>query len=196
MVNNWELYKFLVEKKYVIDFTTFLLEFINEDDFKINNFNNKQIINIINAISLNNQLSILNKKKKAIQNVFYNTFLNNIYFIISKFLDNNEYEIIYKLLKNYLNANIIEEKNNNRRSKSFNKNHIKDDNQKNLNYLNTNDKITNNIYLIAKESTLNKYFDINNTYKGIIYHEYVYDSFIKGQLLDITNDDIFKKYKI
>ena len=185
MQKNWELYKFLIDKKYVIDFTTFLLEFINEEDLKNYLIQNKEIINILKNISVNNELSILNRNNKMIKNLFNNNFQKEISFIISKLIEKKESEIIYKLLQNFLNATIMEEKMNDKRSKSYNKNNIKDDKKKNF-----------NIYLIAKEVSLNKYFDINNTYKGIISPVYVYDSFLKGQLLDITNNDIYKKYKI
>lgn len=88
----------------------------NEDDSENIQYIHKEINTKINDISINKELKLLNKNMNIINN-----FDNHLYFIISKLLDNNESKIIHKLLINYLNANIIEDKNNGKRSKSFNK---------------------------------------------------------------------------
>ena len=88
----------------------------NEDDSENIQYIHKEINTKINDISINKELKLLNKNMNIINN-----FDNHLYFIISKLLDNNESKIIHKLLINYLNANIIEDKNNGKRSNSFNK---------------------------------------------------------------------------
>lgn len=122
---NWEIYKFLFDKKIIIEFTSFLLEFINEENININEEGNKEIITKLNNISLNNEIYFLNNKKIKKINLINNNelsnnndFKNRIKFIISKLLDSDEIKILTKLLKNYLKGNIINDNNTKKRSKS------------------------------------------------------------------------------
>ena len=93
MKNKLELYKFLLEKKIVIDFSAFLLEFINETDSDINKIKNEEIIKKLYHISINGDLYLLHKKFKIIKNICD----KDIFFIISKLIEDNKYMIIYKL---------------------------------------------------------------------------------------------------
>ena len=52
-------------------------------------------------------------------------------------------------------------------------------------------------FLISKEKINNKrFFKKIKDYKGIISYEYIYDSFLNGQLLDLNDKEILEKYKL
>ena len=102
---NWETYKFLLDKKIIVEFTVFL-EFINEQNFKENEKRIKFIMSKLNKISINNDLILFNKNYKNLYNnqnnysLNDNTILNNkIKFLISKLINIDESKIIVKLLK-------------------------------------------------------------------------------------------------
>ena len=143
---NWETYKFLLDKKIIIEFTAFLLEFINEQNFEENEKRIKFIMSKLNKISINNDLIFFNKNYKNLYNNQNNyslndkTILNNkIKFFISKLININESKIIVKLLKKYLKGNIIDEKNKSKKSKSS-------DNTKNKNIINFFKRNKQNIF--------------------------------------------------
>ena len=127
VIYDWKLYEFLLDKKIIVDFTSFLLEFINRD---ISDNNDSEIlIEKINEISVNNEFYFFNKKKRIqkrtilqslniIDNIIIkdkkdqnyqqqNYFENKFYFMINQDIKDNEKKIFQKLLKNYLKANII-----------------------------------------------------------------------------------------
>ena len=124
---DWKMYEFLLDKKIVVDFTSFLLEFINGDNSE--NIDSNKFIEKINEISINNEFFFFNKKKRLqkrtmmqslniIDNIMskekneqvnqqQNDLENKFYFIINQDINENEKKIFHKLLKNYLKAYII-----------------------------------------------------------------------------------------
>ena len=124
---DWKMYEFLLDKKIVVDFTSFLLEFISGDNTE--NIDLNKLIEKINEISINNEFFFFNKKKRLqkrtmrqslniIDNIMskekndqanqqQNEIESKFYFIINQDINENEKKIFHKLLKNYLKANII-----------------------------------------------------------------------------------------
>ena len=122
-----KMYEFLLDKKIVVDFTSFLLEFISADNTE--NIDSNKLIDKINEISINNEFFFFNKKKRMqkrtmmqslniIDNIMskekneqvnqhQNDIENKFYFIIHQDINESEKRIFHKLLKNYLKANII-----------------------------------------------------------------------------------------
>jgi hypothetical protein len=269
VIYDWKMYEFLLDKKIVVDFASFLFEFINDD--KHNNTN--IVLEKINQISINNEIIFFNKRMrmqkrsmmqslKIVDNIIpkeknekinqQNEVENKYFFMINKDIDENEKKVLQKLLKNYLKADIINT--NNKRSKSsanqiditlekmVKKNSLetikendnkevndeevdikKDSNEigksKNINIHRINNNILSkkkndiesndlkeNInekqkiegtFLISKEKINNKrFFKKIKDYKGIISYEYIYDSFLNGQLLDLNDKEILEKYKL
>ena len=152
-LNNYQMYKFLLDKKIVIDITCFLLEFVGEDCYH----DKDDIIDKLKNISINTEIDsnfkTKNIGKKITQSLIKNNILSiqsnlkkneikNFEFIISNLLPNKEKKIILKLLK-LLNGKIISKNYIVRRSLTY-------DNK-------TNKKPYNNDPLFA----LNLY-DINN----------------------------------
>ena len=127
VVYDWKMYEFLLDKKIIIDFTPFLLEFVNIDN--INNIDMNTIVEKINNISINNEIYFFNKKMRLqkrtmiqsiniIENILskdkkeqiiqqQNDIENQFYFMIDQDINENEKKVFHKLLKNYLKANII-----------------------------------------------------------------------------------------
>ena len=127
VIYDWKMYDFLLDKKIIIDFAPFLLEFVNIDN--INNIDMNTIIEKINNISINNEIYFFNKKMRLqkrtmiqsiniIENILskdkkeqiaqqQNDIENNFYFMIAQDINENEKKVFQKLLKNYLKANII-----------------------------------------------------------------------------------------
>ena len=126
-IYDWKLYEFLLDRKIIVDFTSFLLEFINSD--KVYNNDSEKLIEKINEMSLNNEFYFFNKKKRIqkrtmIQslNIINNIILkdkkeknfqqqngigNKFYFMINQDINDNEKKIFQKLLKNFLKAKLI-----------------------------------------------------------------------------------------
>ena len=262
---DWKMYEFLLDKKIVVDFTSFLLEFISGDNTE--NIDLNKLIEKINEISINNEFFFFNKKKRLqkrtmrqslniIDNIMskekndqanqqQNEIESKFYFIINQDINENEKKIFHKLLKNYLKANIINsnipkkrprsvasqinlnlekmtkkaKKNNlevihenelvkddknkiNENQKDNSKNVIekKNDNNINDNKSKCNKNEEQNIegtYLISKDRVNNiKFLKKVKFYKGVISYKYIYDSFLNGQLLDLTEEEILNKYKL
>ena len=59
---DWKMYEFLLDKKIIVDFTSFLLEFISGDNCE--NIDSNKLIEKINEISINNEFFFFNKKKR------------------------------------------------------------------------------------------------------------------------------------
>ena len=135
VIYDWKMYEFLLDKIIIVDFTSFLLEFINDDNS--NNFNTNTVLEKINQISINREIYFFNKKmrmqkrsmmqslkivdiiiskEKNEETKQQNNFENKFFFIINKDIDENEKKVLQKLLKNYLKADIINT--NNKRSRS------------------------------------------------------------------------------
>lgn len=271
VIYDWKMYEFLLDKKIIIDFASFLLEFINDDNSN-NNFNLNILIEEINKISINNEIYFFNKKKrlqkrsmmqciKIVDNIIskekneqnkqsQNDHPENMFFfMINNDINENEKKILQKLLKNYLKGEIINNNMSNKRAKSvankINSNFEKLTKKNNLEIIKENDNkedknkkksneidksnnldinlIDNNIptnknknndinisnekvkekqniegiYLISKEKVNNmKFFKKIKYYKGVISYKYIYDSFLNGLLLDLSDKDIFDKYKL
>ena len=262
---DWKMYEFLLDKKIVVDFTSFLLEFISGDNTE--NIDLNKLIEKINEISINNEFFFFNKKKRLqkrtmrqslniIDNIMskekndqanqqQNEIESKFYFIINQEINENEKKIFHKLLKNYLKANIINsnipkkrprsvasqinlnlekmtkkaKKNNlevihenelvkddknrineNQKDNSKNVNEKKNDNNINDNKSKSNKNEEQNIegtYLISKDRVNNiKFLKKVKFYKGVISYKYIYDSFLNGQLLDLTEEEILNKYKL
>ena len=262
---DWKMYEFLLDKKIVVDFTSFLLEFISGDNTE--NIDLNKLIEKINEISINNEFFFFNKKKRLqkrtmrqslniIDNIMskekndqanqqQNEIESKFYFIINQDINENEKKIFHKLLKNYLKANIINsnipkkrprsvasqinlnlekmtkkaKKNNlevihenelvkddknkineNQKDNSKNVNEKKNDNNINDNKSKSNKNEEQNIegtYLISKDRVNNiKFLKKVKFYKGVISYKYIYDSFLNGQLLDLTEEEILNKYKL
>ena len=262
---DWKMYEFLLDKKIVVDFTSFLLEFISGDNTE--NIDLNKLIEKINEISINNEFFFFNKKKRLqkrtmrqslniIDNIMskekndqanqqQNEIESKFYFIINQDINENEKKIFHKLLKNYLKANIINsnipkkrprsvasqinlnlekmtkkaKKNNlevihenelvkddknkineNKKDNSKNVNEKKNDNNINDNKSKCNKNEEQNIegtYLISKDRVNNiKFLKKVKFYKGVISYKYIYDSFLNGQLLDLTEEEILNKYKL
>ena len=127
VIYDWRMYEFLLDKKIIVDFTSFLLEFINGD--KSENIDSCKLIEKINEISVNNEFYFFNKKKRMQKRTFMqslniidnilskdkkeqicqqqNDAESQIYFMINQDINDNEKKILQKLLKNYLKGNII-----------------------------------------------------------------------------------------
>ena len=137
-IYDWKLYEFLLDKKIIVDFTSFLLEFINND--KAYNNDSEKLIEKINEMSLNNEFYFFNKKKRIqkrtmiqslniINNIILkdkkeknnqqqNAIRNKFYFMINQDINDKEKKIFQKLLKNYLKAKLINSNTPKNRSRS------------------------------------------------------------------------------
>ena len=139
VIYDWRMYEFLLDKKIIVDFTSFLLEFINGD--KSENIDSCKLIEKINEISVNNEFYFFNKKKRMQKRTFMqslniidnilskdkkeqicqqqNDAESKIYFMINQDINDNEKKILQKLLKNYLKGNIINTNMPKKKSRSF-----------------------------------------------------------------------------
>ena len=90
--------------------------------------------------------------------------------------------------------------NENQKDNSKNVNEKKNDNNINDNKSKSNKNEEQNIegtYLISKDRVNNiKFLKKVKFYKGVISYKYIYDSFLNGQLLDLTEEEILNKYKL
>ena len=192
--NNYKIYEYILEKIIIIDFTTFLLEYINENNTEIDGDLIAGVKKNLFTISINNIAFENRKLKKTIFNNSANKCINDYYFIISKSIDAQESRILNKIILDFFNANILKNPILSNRSKSAdNKGSIKNKKTKIKEEFKTNSN--NKIYLITREKTLNNYFNLKEKYAGLIIPNYIYNSFLNGELLDLENQDIFNKYK-
>jgi hypothetical protein len=171
---DWKIYEFLLDKKIIVDFTSFLLEFINGGDNSKKGVDMSIISEKISQISINNETYFFNKKKRTQKrsilhslNIVDNIIMkdkkeirqtsqqqddieNKFFFIINQDIDDNEKKILNKLLKNFLKANIINNNMPKNRSRSF-------ANQINLNLKKlTKKNKKNNLEIINEKETINK----------------------------------------
>ena len=187
---NYIIYKYLFDKIAIIDLFEFIIQFINED-FNSNLKEGKNIIiKKINDVLLINKFNIM-KIKSMTQNHINE---NNINFILSKNIPNEEYNILEIIMKKYLKANLNanSEKNEIKTSKSDNcifdhKIGLEDDK--------THIKLKAKTYIITKMKANILNF-VNTKSKIIINSNYVYDSFLKGYLIDLENEENLETYLI
>ena len=190
---NYKTYKFLFDKIIIIDIYAFLIEFINEiyeeSIEKIQTF----IKNKINTIALFNNFILL--KFKVIPERKINEGNPIIYFKISNNIKKEEYEILTIILKKYLNANVLDDKSRELVKSNSQNYQINNKIYKNINL--SENKIEKKVYLIVdkRENTLNNFIDKKN-FNNIIISKFVYDCFIFGKLIDITQVENLSKYKI
>jgi len=133
-----------------------------------------------------------------------NQINKNLEKLIKKNKKNNNLEVINEIDLNNKESNINdEEKKSNEIDKSKNLNEKRINNINKVNDENkSEDKLseeqnTERTFLISKNKVNNKKF-LNKVkyYKGVISFKYIYDSFLKGQLLDLNEKEIFEKYKL
>lgn len=193
---NYKLYQYIFDKFLLVDIYEFLLEFINEK-YTNSLFTNKAlIIKKLEKILLTNNLNIIKNKTNNI-NIFFDNNKNN-YYILCKNINTEEYNIL-KTMLTYLKANILDD--NFDHSKSIKNCHSQKDlffkkqNKKNIIYI--PDMNNKNTYLISKNknSILNLTFK-NHDIDAIINTFYVYDSFINGSLINLSNENNLIKYKL
>ena len=88
---------------------------------------------------------------------------------------------------------IQEENINNQKDSKENKNKINNNKKEDIN----EDPKIEGTYLISKEKVNSiKFLKKVKYYKGVISCNYIYDSFLNGQLLDLNDKDILKKYQL
>ena len=199
---NYKIYNYFISKTIIIDFATFLLEFINEDESYIDNNKFKIINDELFNISIN---SNINKNKKTKENLRINNLNkcnNSINFIISRVLSINESKTLIKLINDYLSGNVLDNIIVQKRSKSAD-NNIKNSQSTKKNKANKTFKPKDNFpnpinktYLITREKTLTDFFKLKEKYDGIIIPNYIYDSVINGEFLDLEDNIIYDKYKL
>jgi len=133
---DWKMYEFFMDKKILVDFASFLFEFMTE---KIDEdvINAKNTLDKLNKISINEEAYFLNKKIRYQRRSLLHTYniVENISdhkkdredkmndsqsfnFVINKDIMGGEKRIIHKLIKMYLKANIIKIDFNPKRSQS------------------------------------------------------------------------------
>ena len=178
VIYDWKMYDFLLDKKIIIDFASFLLEFDNID----NNNDKNKIIEKINKISINNEIYFFNKKmriqkrnmiqslniienikaknKKEQINQQLSAIENNFFFMIDQDINENEKKVFHKLLKFYLKANIINTNMPKNRSRS-----VSNQINMNLEKLIKKNKKTNNLEVINENELNNKEINTNEKEK-------------------------------
>ena len=176
---NYKIYNYFISKTTIIDFATFLLEFINEDESYIDNNKFKIINDELFNISIN---SNINKNKKTKENLRINNLNkcnNSINFIISRVLNINESKTLIKLINDYLSGNVLDNIIVQKRSKSAD-NNIKNSQSTKKNKANKTFKPKDNFpnpinktYLITREKTLTDFFKLKEKYDGIIIPNYI-----------------------
>ena len=133
---DWKMYEFFMDKKILVDFASFLFEFMTE---KIDEdvIDAKNTLDKLNKISINEETYFLNKKIRYQRRSLLHTYniVENISdhkkeredkmndnisfnFVINKDIMGGEKRIIHKLIKMYLKANIIKIDFNPKRSHS------------------------------------------------------------------------------
>lgn len=193
---NYKLYKYLFDKLLLVDIYEFILEFINERYTNSLLTNKTLIIKKLEKILLINNFSII-KNKIIIYNIFLDNNKNN-YYILNKNIPTEEYNIL-KIILTHLKANILD--NNFEYSKTIKNCHSEKDlsskKQEDDKIIYIPDIKKKKMYLIAKnkESVLN--VTLNNKHiDEIINVFYVYDSFNNGNLINLSNEENLKKYKL
>ena len=182
---DWKMYEFFFDKKILVDFASFLFEFItettNEDIIDAENTLDK-----LNKISINEENYFLNKKiryqRRSLQHSLdivkniseYNTEKenkdennnkNNFNFVINKDIMGGEKRIINKIIKFYLKANVIKIDFISKRSRSMAPGMIPGMKFKflieNKNNINDNTNKSKNIFLIQKNYEKKKRIELN-----------------------------------
>ena len=124
---DWRIYEFLFDKKILVDFASFLFEFMTEKADE-NIIDAEKTFNKLNQISINEETYFFNKniryKKRSLLNSIkiveniselnkkkdekINENKNKIFkFVINKNIIGGEKRILHKIIKVYLKANII-----------------------------------------------------------------------------------------
>ena len=132
---DWKMYEFFMDKKILVDFASFLFEFMTE---KIDEdiIDAKNTLDKLNKISINEEAYFLNKKIRYQRRSLLHTYNivehisdhkrdredkmndNPFNFVLNKDIMGGEKRIIHKLIKMYLKANIIKIDFNPKRSHS------------------------------------------------------------------------------
>ena len=120
---DWKMYEFFVDKKILVDFASFLLEFINENTTE--EIDAQNTLEKLNKISINEESYFLNKKIRYQRRSLMHSYniVENISdhrkekednenkkvfnFVIYKNISGGEKRIIHKIIKFYLKANVI-----------------------------------------------------------------------------------------
>lgn len=193
---NYKIYQCIFDKILIVDINQFLIEFINEKYSNSLELNKNKILKKLNNILLYNNFTLLNSRidtnKDSID-------LNKNYFIICKNLLEEEYKILKTILKKYLKADIYNDineikkklKKNNSQQNIFTPKIIQDciDLKKSKN--------ENSIYLIAKRRENFLYcFEDNTQNISFIKTSYLFDSFIKGNLINLSDKENLELYKL
>ena len=194
---NYKIYKFLFDKILLIDIYQFLIEFVNETFDLSQVEDKKKLLNKVNSILLMNNFILLNYKIINQNNNLNN--LSNIHFIINRNIPEEEYNILFIMLKKYLGANVysnfIED------CKSFSRtlpitNLFKNPEKTEITESFENDN-PSKLYLVTKNKSSNlSWLSNNKKYNLMISTKYIYDSFLKGSLIDLNNKIMSIKYEI
>ena len=123
---DWKMYEFFIDKKILVDFASFLFEFITEKSTE-EIIDAQNTLDILNKISINEETYFLNKKIRyqrrsvlhslnIVENISENRIdkdrddENNkkkINFVINRTITGGEKRILHKIIKQYLKANVI-----------------------------------------------------------------------------------------
>jgi hypothetical protein len=123
---DWKMYEFFMDKKILVDFASFLFEFITEKSTE-EIIDAQNTLDILNKISINEETYFLNKKIRyqrrsvlhsinIVENISENkkdkdkddeNNKKKINFVINRTIFGGEKRIIYKIVKQYLKANVI-----------------------------------------------------------------------------------------
>jgi len=193
---NYKIYKFLFDKILVVDLYNFLLEFINESfDLTINKEKN-EVLKRLNSILLINNFRLLKykiiKQKTPLDK-------NNMKFIINRNIIKEEYNILFSMLQKYLQADVY--KNFEEDCKLLNSDITKEKNSKikqKTGCFNSSENINSSkLYFVSKNKISNlNWLNQNKKYNLMISTNYIYDSFIKGSLIDLNEVLNIMKYEI
>ena len=148
-----------------------------------------------------NPILLLNKytltKLKTNSNKFIFNINNNVFYLIDMEIIEDEYKTLQVILNKYLSAQLMknfdddiikrkkEEQKHNVFSKAFNKQNTNNESKEDdfrLYYITKDNKKF--VYLFIKEKNIS----------AQIKTDYAYDSFIKGSLIDLSNEENLNKY--
>ena len=247
---DWKIYEFFFDKKILIDFASFLFEFMTEraDEDIIDA---KNTLDTLNKISINEETYFFNKniryKKRSLLNSIKivenisehkkekNEKINDnnkiFNFAINKNIIGGEKRVLHKIIKVYLKANIIkmeppkrsqsvgpsmkfkfkteyinnekkenlfmiQKKNENTNLNKIEENKIEEDIEINNEEKNETKEIKGDTYLISREKIVNRGLIKNiPNFKDVISYKYVFDSFLAGELINLNDNNILKKYQ-
>ena len=247
---DWKIYEFFLDKKILIDFASFLFEFMTEraDEDIIDA---KNTLDTLNKISINEETYFFNKnirykkrsllnsikivenisehKKEKNEKINENNKIFN--FAINKNIIGGEKRVLHKIIKVYLKANIIkmeppkrsqsvgpsmkfkfkteyinnekkenlfmiQKKNENTNLNKIEENKIEEDIEINNEEKNETKEIKGDTYLISREKIVNRGLIRNiPNFKDVISYKYVFDSFLAGELINLNDNNILKKYQ-